>query len=434
MSLPISNFDNVCDELTVIALHLSINDILNLCLVNVKFYRSLWDNNNFWLSKFTFDIGIVTQTQTVKSNYSWRQLYLNSFNVWVIGENIYSKLGVLHNKLTKFTQIPKFKAIQIASSDCHTIALDLNNNIHVWGGNEYGELGLGDKIDRQQPTLLPNIKCKFATCGLNVSFVIDLDDNLWGFGGMDHLGLDNSGTREFPTDDDINKPILHPRLIVPFKVKEASSGWAFTVVKDYNDNIWGWGSNIYGQLGNNKEYHFIPVQLTDIKAKQVSAGSYHTFIIDYNDNVWACGQNSHGQLGLGTTSNVFAFTQIKGIKAKKVICGDTASAIINFDNELFMFGNNRYGQLGLGDTADRVVPTKVPNIKVKEVSLTSDEDSILLDINGDVWICGRDINKPIPQRFDKSNLLLTPTLLPSIKGRNILTLAHASIITGVKFE
>jgi alpha-tubulin suppressor-like RCC1 family protein len=174
-----------------------------------------------------------------------------------------------------------------------------------------------------------------------------------------------------------------------------------------------------------------------MKVKQVSAGYFHTLIIDYEDNVWACGHNLDGRLGLGlelgTASRVSTFMQIKGIKAKRVICGRNSSAIINFENELFMFGLNNYGQLGLSDTVKRFVPTKVPNIKIKDVSLSSNH-SLLLDIKGNVWACGikwENFNKSGSRKYNKNNLLLTPTLLPNIKARKILALKDTAIIIGI---
>jgi alpha-tubulin suppressor-like RCC1 family protein len=436
MGLLESYFNRINDELTHITHNLLIDDIINLSLVNSKFNRCLWQNDLFWMSKLSSELGIVTEKPKEKRSKDgfWRNLYFNSFTIWVVGQNFDLKFGIINKEVSQLTQMPNLKAIQIKSSNGHTVAIDLNNNIYVWGKNRYGELGLGDTRDRYVPTLLPGIKARSIACGLGTSFIINSKDELLGFGAYDDLKLANWPTSGFVSQDYLSEPMHHPQLILNRKIKEVFSGQGFTVIKDYKDKIWGYGTNFSGQLSNDEVYHVKPVLLTDIKVKQLTAGSYHTLIIDYDDNVWACGGNCDGRLGLGITTEISIFTQIEGIKAKRVIAGENSSAIINMDNELFMFGSNNHGQLGLGDTKNRSVPVKVSNIKVKDVSLCS-QHSILLDINGNVWVCGvkweNFTTKCTYQKYDEKNLLLTPTLLPNIKARKVIALDNAAIIIGI---
>jgi alpha-tubulin suppressor-like RCC1 family protein len=440
-----SYFDHINDELTHITKHLAIADIINMSLVNSKFNRCLWQDDLFWLSRLTYELGSLPDTneseyenkwskESVTSKWkSWRNLYFNSFNIWVIGDNSVPRLGIMSNSISQLTQIPNFKAVQIKSSDNHTIAIDLNNNVHVWGSNQFGELGLGDTKNRKIPTLLPVIKSKSITCGPDMSFIVDSEDKLLGFGHSGYLGLGYSGDLGLLKYGG-GKPALTPHSILPFKIKEVSSSGSSTVVQDFEDRIWGWGSNLNGQLCANKElFLYNPGLLTDFRVKQIAAGTFYTLIIDYNDNVWACGLNRYGQLGLGTINSASNFTKIEDIKAKKVICGQNSSAIINFNNELFMFGSNNLGQLGLGDTVDRLIPTKVSNLKIKDVSMSYDH-TIMLDMEGNVWVCGmkwENFTKSNLEKYKKNNIVLTPRLLSKIKARKILALNDGSIIIGI---
>ena len=46
----------------------------------------------------------------------------------------------------------------------HTICITKNENIYIWGNNDYGQLGIGDNNNRNIPTLLNlpnNEKIKF---------------------------------------------------------------------------------------------------------------------------------------------------------------------------------------------------------------------------------------------------------------------------------
>lgn len=52
------------------------------------------------------------------------------------------------------------------SSRTHVIAIDLYGNVWTFGVNDFGQLGTGDTIFRERPTLIPlPFKCKQAACG-----------------------------------------------------------------------------------------------------------------------------------------------------------------------------------------------------------------------------------------------------------------------------
>jgi alpha-tubulin suppressor-like RCC1 family protein len=68
----------------------------------------------------------------------------------------------------------------------HTLAILYNGDVFVWGSNTFGQLGLGDKIDRYNPTLLRlanQARIAHASGGLLHSLVVDENGNVWGFGG-----------------------------------------------------------------------------------------------------------------------------------------------------------------------------------------------------------------------------------------------------------
>ena len=76
---------------------------------------------------------------------------------------------------------------------------------------------------------------------------------------------------------------------------------------DKNGNVWAWGNNRYGQLGNGvfSASSNVPVQvmkpgdvpLTGIIS--IDAGFFHSLAVDEEGNVWVWGANDFGQLGLG---------------------------------------------------------------------------------------------------------------------------------------
>jgi len=92
----------------------------------------------------------------------------------------------------------------------------------------------------------------------------------------------------------------------------AISGGTFHVLAlDKFGNVWAWGYNEYGQLGNG-EHGYGKEKTTPVRVKKigpvkgyltdivyVDAGFEHSTAIDKNGNFWVWGYNEYGQLGLG---------------------------------------------------------------------------------------------------------------------------------------
>ena len=132
-----------------------------------------------------------------------------------------------------------------------------------------------------------------------------------------------------------------------------------------NNDIWIFGNNYRGQLGlGDRKNRNIPTKIrslseNSIYAKYVSCNSYHTALIDMNNEVWVFGSNLYGQLGLGNHKSKDIPTKITNIYAKTVSCGFLHTVIIDMNNDIWTFGDNRHGQLGLVDKVWSNIPTKI---------------------------------------------------------------------------
>jgi alpha-tubulin suppressor-like RCC1 family protein len=273
------------------------------------------------------------------------------------------------------TQIPKIKAMAVSAGRDYSILIDLENNVWTFGNNDHGQLGLGDTDNRSVPTQILGIKAMAVSAGGCHSILIDLDGNVFTFGLNDcgQLGLGDTDNRSVPTQ------------ILGIKAKAVSAGRGFgeghSILIDLDGNVFTFGCNDRGQLGlGDTDNRSVPTQSVSllqipIKAKAVSAGSSHSILIDLDDKVFTFGSNEYGQLGLYVPdwrkvykNSRFIPTQIPEIKAKAVSAGTSHSILIDLDNDVYTFGNNESGELGVGHTENSYEPLLIDGIKATAVS------------------------------------------------------------------
>lgn len=97
------------------------------------------------------------------------------------------------------------------------------------------------------------------------------------------------------------------------------------------------------------------VSLSDGVIVDISAGTDHNLALDQDGNLWAWGRNDYGQLGNGTTTNSNVPIQIlRGNKFKYISAGDNMSAAIDLDGVLWAWGCDK-NPAGIEST----VPVKV---------------------------------------------------------------------------
>lgn len=127
-------------------------------------------------------------------------------------------------------------------------------------------------------------------------------------------------------------------------------------------NLWSWGANEAGQLGNNTAVdRSSPVQTIawGISWKQVAAGAQVSAAIKNDGTLWLYGRNDLGQLGDNTTVNKSSPVQTisAGTNWKQVACGYQTAAI-KTDGTLWMWGSGDSGQIGNNSTLNRSSPVQ----------------------------------------------------------------------------
>lgn len=131
-----------------------------------------------------------------------------------------------------------------------------------------------------------------------------------------------------------------------------------SVAIDKDKNLWAWGRNALGQIGDGTTtLRNSPVQIMT-KVKQVSAGYNHTSAIKEDGTLWVWGNNSNGQLGDGTTTQKNSPVQVMA-GVKQTSAGYAHTLALKEDGTLWAMGDNNHGQLGNGTTTDKTSPIEI---------------------------------------------------------------------------
>ena len=233
-----------------------------------------------------------------------------------------------------------------------------NGTVASWGYNADGQRGdgtTGAPSDSIGTVTLPAGRTarQVAAGGLQALVLLDNGEvHAWGLNDVGQLGLGDAASRAVPT----KVPLPRPAVAV-------AAGRQFSLVLLDDGRVFSWGVNAFGQLGNNsRDISVSPVQVSNLaNVVQIAAGNNHALALRSDGTVWAWGANASGQLGDGSfkPSRVPVATGL--VEIARIRAGGDVSIAVSRRRALYLWGENADGQIGLGSaaTTDIGVPTAV---------------------------------------------------------------------------
>jgi alpha-tubulin suppressor-like RCC1 family protein len=308
------------------------------------------------------------------------------------------------------------------------LSLRSDGTVWGWGENYYGVLG--DQPDSFAPVqihgLPPGIVQVAAGGGHGAAVAADGSVWTWGANWFGQLGYPTPGS------DFSRTPHRVPGLS---GVKQVAPGFDFTVALRSNGEVWTWGANTYGQLGDGT--HTSRTTPARNRAAygmtQVSAGGYFA-LARRPGSVWAWGANDFGQLGNGSAAADSATPVIvdrRTQNATQIVAGVTHAFSVDPDGSLWAWGSNRNGELGLGAVGPTAVrtPQKVPGLAGVTQVAAGYVTSTALRSDGTLLVWGWEYYGLRGDGIDRGNSNLpVPTAVTTVSGVTRIALSGSTVL------
>lgn len=258
---------------------------------------------------------------------------------------------------------------QLVAGAAHTCGIEFSSHkAYCWGYNGNGQLGDNSTEHRLLPVTVSAVEGSSAvtfiqlaagdshTCGIEA---LTHKAYCWGYNGNGQLGDKSEHDRWTPVK------VVGVEGGPALSFSQIVAGEDYTCgIEENSGTAFCWGTNFYGQLGNNsQEPSSIPVKVagvagTALKFTKIAAGNLHTCGIEaITKKAYCWGANWNGQLGNNSDKDSLMPVQVLGVNGDSAMSFSQITVGYNHScgieavsKKAFCWGYNKYGQLGNNST------------------------------------------------------------------------------------
>ncbi len=239
---------------------------------------------------------------------------------YALGNNTFSQLGFGHNRVVKEIRIVKElcdqQIINFANGEYHCVALNSSGKVYCWGWNRWGVLGIESQDESYiKPTLNEHLNNEFVidiSCGAEHSLALTNSGEVyaWGWNHFGQIGNCCNDNQLIPIK---GEGFNNKRVVM------ISCGWGHSMALTECGHVYSWGDNDCGQLGIGSTAHsnepevveVIDESKRNVFIKKISCGITHSLLLSSDGNIYAFGSNKFGEMGNQSERNELTPQKIK---------------------------------------------------------------------------------------------------------------------------
>lgn len=290
--------------------------------------------------------------------------------------------------------------VEVSCGDDHVFLRSRDGLLYAYGSNGSGQICQPIGVPKSNtPLLIPVTGISRVSAGNT--------HTLWIQSG----GLMGCGSSAFYQLGVSPQTIRTPTYLGFWGAGDVVAAGTFTfIIHKREKNVWFLGSISIATTG----WYPIQIQKYQVKALALSPGS--TYFITENDELYSFGSNLFGQLGLGDKSERSQPVKvtIDSISTPIQVCGGNRFVVIVMNNgDVYTAGGD-----GSGHGTEKTIPTRIEYLpKVKSCSI-SPRYSLLVGENGFVYGCGANV----------ATILDPNILLASIVNYTLLNISNVNTV------
>jgi alpha-tubulin suppressor-like RCC1 family protein len=282
------------------------------------------------------------------------------------GDNYYGEVGI--SGTSPFQMYPTVPQQTIAAASGATAIAGgayfgcavVSGGVQCWGQNTNGQLGTNSTTSTTSPVQVQGLAAssgvtQIVTGQSHSCALVNGGIQCWGINSVGQLGDGTTNTRYVPVAvSGLNSGVT-----------SITAGYQHTCALSNSGALYCWGSNTYGQLGNNSTTNSLsPVQVQSLASTATAIVAYgnSTCAILSSGAVQCWGYNGDGELGNNSTLNSSVPMQVQGLTSATALGGTSTSMCAVVNGGVQCWGSNLYSQLGSTSYTQSLTPLQVPSL------------------------------------------------------------------------